>query len=118
MSEIEERFLRLPEHEDYTRVRQFKIDEKGAVVSRGDSFRRRKRVSSQNNSLSATSHKNDNSPSPFPLSSDLDDQAESRSTSIGSDLSAIKSQNIGDEPSTSSHFCYKVDLISLSFLTN
>jgi hypothetical protein len=40
MSEIEERFLKLPDSEDYTRVRQFKIDSKGAVVSRGDSFRR------------------------------------------------------------------------------
>ncbi|VDK41572.1 unnamed protein product [Anisakis simplex] len=39
---IEERFLRLPDSEDYTRVRQFKIDEKGAVVSRGDSFRRKR----------------------------------------------------------------------------
>lgn len=42
MSEIEERFLRLPDSEDYTRVRQFNIDKKGAVVSRGDSFRRKK----------------------------------------------------------------------------
>lgn len=41
-SVIEERFLRLPDSEDYTRVRQFKIDEKGAVVSRGDSFRLKK----------------------------------------------------------------------------
>ncbi|MFH4978202.1 hypothetical protein AB6A40_004911 [Gnathostoma spinigerum] len=40
-SEIEVRFLQLPDAEDYTRVRQFKIDEKGAVVSRGDSFRRK-----------------------------------------------------------------------------
>lgn len=42
MSEIEERFLKLPDSEDYTRVRQFKIDAKGAVVSRGDSFRRKR----------------------------------------------------------------------------
>lgn len=41
-SEIEERFLRLPDSDDYTRVRQFNIDAKGAVVSRGDSFRRKK----------------------------------------------------------------------------
>ncbi|VDK77319.1 unnamed protein product [Anisakis simplex] len=34
--------MRLPDSEDYTRVRQFKIDEKGAVVSRGDSFRRKR----------------------------------------------------------------------------
>jgi hypothetical protein len=52
MSEVEERFLRLPDSDDFTRVRQFKIDAKGAVVSRGDSFRR-KRVASQNNSLSS-----------------------------------------------------------------
>lgn len=41
ISEIEERFLQLPDFEDYTRVRQFKIDAKGAVVNRGDSFRRK-----------------------------------------------------------------------------
>ena len=41
-SEAEERFLKLPDAEDYTRVRQFNIDKKGAVVSRGDSFRRKK----------------------------------------------------------------------------
>jgi hypothetical protein len=74
MSGVEERFLKLPDSEDYTRVRQFKIDAKGAVVSRGnyfinynaktvlifvgDSFRR-KRVSSQNNSLSAASRKSE-----------------------------------------------------------
>lgn len=38
-SVVEERFLNLPDSEDYTRVRQFNIDEKGTVVSRGDSFR-------------------------------------------------------------------------------
>uniref|UniRef100_A0AC34FRY9 Uncharacterized protein n=1 Tax=Panagrolaimus sp. ES5 TaxID=591445 RepID=A0AC34FRY9_9BILA len=32
MSEIEERFLRLPDSEDYTRVRQFNIDKKGVVI--------------------------------------------------------------------------------------
>uniref|UniRef100_A0A914SAE5 Uncharacterized protein n=1 Tax=Parascaris equorum TaxID=6256 RepID=A0A914SAE5_PAREQ len=41
-SEAEERFLKLPDSDDYKRVRQFKIDEKGAVVSRGDSFRRKR----------------------------------------------------------------------------
>jgi hypothetical protein len=45
-SEVEERFLKLPDSEDYTRVRQFNIDAKGAVVSRGDSFRRKKRTTS------------------------------------------------------------------------
>ncbi|MCP9264107.1 hypothetical protein DINM_022108 [Dirofilaria immitis] len=38
-SVVEERFLNLIASEDYTRVREFKIDEKGTVVSRGDSFR-------------------------------------------------------------------------------
>ncbi|KAL7077424.1 hypothetical protein ACQ4LE_002924 [Meloidogyne hapla] len=42
MSEAEERFLRLPDSADYTRVRQFNIDAKGAVISRGDSFRRKR----------------------------------------------------------------------------
>lgn len=48
MSEIEERFLKLPDSEDYTRVRQFKIDAKGAVVSRGDSFRRKRHAGTAN----------------------------------------------------------------------
>uniref|UniRef100_A0A914X212 Uncharacterized protein n=1 Tax=Plectus sambesii TaxID=2011161 RepID=A0A914X212_9BILA len=45
-SEIEERFLKLPDSDDYTRIRQFNIDAKGAVVSRGDSFRRKRRTAS------------------------------------------------------------------------
>ncbi|VDK80064.1 unnamed protein product [Onchocerca ochengi] len=35
---VEDRFLNI-DSEDYTRVREFNIDEKGTVVSRGDSFR-------------------------------------------------------------------------------
>lgn len=38
-SAVEERFLSLIDPDDYTRVREFNIDEKGTVVSRGDSFR-------------------------------------------------------------------------------
>uniref|UniRef100_A0A0R3RFW9 Small monomeric GTPase n=1 Tax=Elaeophora elaphi TaxID=1147741 RepID=A0A0R3RFW9_9BILA len=38
-SVVEERFLSLVDSDDYTRVREFNIDEKGTVVSRGDSFR-------------------------------------------------------------------------------
>ncbi|CEF68416.1 Small GTPase superfamily and Small GTPase superfamily, Rab type and Small GTPase superfamily, Ras type and P-loop containing nucleoside triphosphate hydrolase domain-containing protein [Strongyloides ratti] len=71
-SEIEERFLKLPDSEDYTRVRQFKIDAKGAVVSRGDSFRRKK------------NNKNENSPSPFETESSRGEGNDSRSGSIGS----------------------------------
>ncbi|VDO51822.1 unnamed protein product [Onchocerca flexuosa] len=37
-SVVEDRFLNI-DSEDYTRVREFNIDEKGTVVSRGDSFR-------------------------------------------------------------------------------
>uniref|UniRef100_A0A0K0E182 Small monomeric GTPase n=1 Tax=Strongyloides stercoralis TaxID=6248 RepID=A0A0K0E182_STRER len=70
-SEVEERFLQLPDSEDYTRVRQFKIDAKGAVVSRGDSFRRKK-------------NKNENSPSPFETESSRGEGNDSRSGSIGS----------------------------------
>uniref|UniRef100_A0A0N5BAE0 GTP-binding protein RAD n=1 Tax=Strongyloides papillosus TaxID=174720 RepID=A0A0N5BAE0_STREA len=72
-SEIEERFLKLPDSDDYTRVRQFKIDAKGAVVSRGDSFRRKKNY-----------NKNENSPSPFETSSSRGEVNDSRSGSIGS----------------------------------
>uniref|UniRef100_A0A0N4ZMG7 Small monomeric GTPase n=1 Tax=Parastrongyloides trichosuri TaxID=131310 RepID=A0A0N4ZMG7_PARTI len=71
-SEIEERFLKLPDSEDYTRVRQFKIDAKGAVVSRGDSFRRKK------------NNKYENSPSPFETESSRGEGNDSRSGSIGS----------------------------------
>jgi hypothetical protein len=42
MSEAEERFLQLPDIADYTRVRQFNIDAKGAVIHRGDSFRKKR----------------------------------------------------------------------------
>uniref|UniRef100_A0A914NK72 Uncharacterized protein n=1 Tax=Meloidogyne incognita TaxID=6306 RepID=A0A914NK72_MELIC len=49
MSEAEERFLRLPDSADYTRVRQFNIDAKGAVISRGDSFRRKRNNLINNN---------------------------------------------------------------------
>ncbi|CAG9530038.1 unnamed protein product, partial [Cercopithifilaria johnstoni] len=38
-SMVEDRFLALIDSDDYTRVREFNIDEKGTVVSRGDSFR-------------------------------------------------------------------------------
>lgn len=44
MSEVVERFLQLPDSGDYTRVRQFNIDAKGAVISRGDSFRRKRQT--------------------------------------------------------------------------
>jgi hypothetical protein len=44
MSEAEERFLQLPDWADWTRVRQFNIDAKGAVIHRGDSFRRKRRI--------------------------------------------------------------------------
>ncbi len=40
---VAENFLKLPESEDYTRLRQFDIDSKGCVVNRGDSFRRKQR---------------------------------------------------------------------------
>ncbi|CAD5208835.1 unnamed protein product [Bursaphelenchus xylophilus] len=99
MSEIEERFLKLPDSDDYTRVRQFNIDAKGAVVSRGDSFRR-KRGSSQ--------FKNDNSPSPFPQ---FEDQQLSRSASVGSsDNSSTKplTNSDQDEEATTSHPMHKI----------
>lgn len=47
MSEAEERFLTLPDANDYTRVRQFNIDAKGAVIARGDSFRRKRQQQQQ-----------------------------------------------------------------------
>ncbi|KAI1712776.1 ras family domain-containing protein [Ditylenchus destructor] len=91
MSEIEERFLRLPDSEDYTRVRQFKIDNKGVVVSRGDSFRRKRSAAP----LTGGTPKSDMSTSPFPVN-DLDGMSQrhttgmgdSRSTSVSSEGSA------------------------------
>lgn len=42
--------------------------------------------------------------------------AESRSTSIGSEMSVVKSQNHADteEPSTSSHLCYKIYVLGMN----
>uniref|UniRef100_A0A7E4VTM0 GTP-binding protein GEM n=1 Tax=Panagrellus redivivus TaxID=6233 RepID=A0A7E4VTM0_PANRE len=105
MSEIEERFLRLPDSEDYTRVRQFRIDAKGGVVSRGDSFRRKRNNKSDNNS-----------PSPFPQSeSESPRDTTSRSTSVSSQVDSAKfSSSPGavpveeDEPSTSHPASFKI----------
>ena len=57
MSEAEERFLRLPDSADYTRVRQFNIDAKGAVISRGDSFRRKRNNLINNDNLNGNDKK-------------------------------------------------------------
>ncbi|KAH7691197.1 Protein Y52B11A.4, partial [Aphelenchoides avenae] len=119
-SEIEERFLQLPDSEDYTRVRQFKIDAKGAVVSRGDSFRRKRNSSSYNGSGGLVAPKHEASTSPFPVSeSDSPRDTDSRSTSVSSNVSAVISAHLAssqlrngdttldsDTPSTS-HRCYK-----------
>uniref|UniRef100_A0A915DKH8 Uncharacterized protein n=1 Tax=Ditylenchus dipsaci TaxID=166011 RepID=A0A915DKH8_9BILA len=86
MSEIEERFLKLPDSQDYTRVRQFKIDSKGAVVSRGDSFRRKRHAQS-----SGTPKHDCFNTSPFPvIDSDgsfppRPSNADSRSGSVSSE---------------------------------
>ncbi|GMR54009.1 hypothetical protein PMAYCL1PPCAC_24204, partial [Pristionchus mayeri] len=60
-SGVEERIPSSSDCEDYTRVRQFKIDEKGAVVSRGDSFRRKQKPNVT---------KIEKSPSPYAVSGD------------------------------------------------
>jgi len=110
MSEIEERFLKLPDSEDYTRVRQFKIDAKGAVVSRGDSFRRKR------------NYKSDNSPSPFPVSeNDSPRGTSSRSASISSSAgSAMKlsaertspgSEDLAPEAPSTSQLSYKIYIL-------
>uniref|UniRef100_A0A1I7XNP4 GTP-binding protein REM 1 n=1 Tax=Heterorhabditis bacteriophora TaxID=37862 RepID=A0A1I7XNP4_HETBA len=93
-SEIEERFLKLPDSEEYKRVRQFKIDENGAVVSRGDSFRRRRNANS----------KGDKSPSPYPVSGS-DSARGSRSDSVSSSEGSRKDGNENDP--TTSHKAYK-----------
>uniref|UniRef100_A0A914DT79 Uncharacterized protein n=1 Tax=Acrobeloides nanus TaxID=290746 RepID=A0A914DT79_9BILA len=96
MSEVEERFLKLPDSDDYTRVRQFKIDSKGAVVNRGDSFRRKR-----NRNI-------ENSPSPFP-GDDSPRGTESRSVSISSGGSIIGRGGQSEfETATTSHNVYKI----------
>ncbi|VDN05021.1 unnamed protein product [Thelazia callipaeda] len=47
---FEEHFRNLLDSEDYTRVRQFNIDEKGTVVCRGDSFRLKSPASAKKDS--------------------------------------------------------------------
>ncbi|EYC42709.1 hypothetical protein Y032_0521g2873 [Ancylostoma ceylanicum] len=101
-SEFEEKFLRLPAAEEYKRVRQFKIDAKGAVVSRGDSFRRKK---------NETTVKNDKSPSPYPISGS-DSARESRSESVSSSEESRREAATAtvDDPSTS-HRAYKIYVV-------
>ncbi|CAB3407756.1 unnamed protein product [Caenorhabditis bovis] len=101
---IEERFLKLPDSEDYTRVRQFKIDEKGAVVSRGDSFRRKR----------TPTNKSDKSPSPFPVSMSTDSARGSRSESeasdpVGDELSKLAVNDVAN--ASTSHKTYKTFVI-------
>ncbi|CAD6194778.1 unnamed protein product [Caenorhabditis auriculariae] len=101
-SGLEERFLKLPDSEDYTRVRQFKIDEKGAVVSRGDSFRRKRNGKSENKS-----------PSPFPVSVSTDSARGSPSESEESSVDDAAKTVLGMEEKlpTTSHKTYKIYVV-------
>ncbi|KAK6012969.1 Miro-like protein, partial [Ostertagia ostertagi] len=89
-------------------VRQFRIDEKGAVVSRGDSFRRKRNEASL---------KNDKSPSPYPISGS-DSARGSRSESVSSsedsrrEIAATANVNavFNTDPSTS-HKAYKISVV-------
>ncbi|EFO95703.1 hypothetical protein CRE_13931 [Caenorhabditis remanei] len=104
-SGLEERFLKLPDSEDYTRVRQFKIDEKGAVVSRGDSFRRKR----------TPTYKSDKSPSPFPVSVSTDSARGSRSESEASEppiSDELNKMTLTDLTNAStSHKTYKIYVV-------
>ncbi|PAV85290.1 hypothetical protein WR25_03586 [Diploscapter pachys] len=93
--EIEERFLKLPDAEDYTRVRQFNIDEKGTVVSRGDSFRRKRNVQ--------IVEKHDKNFSPTNSAGD------SRSASVISSEESARKENEENNPTTS-HASYKASI--------
>ncbi|KAL6730631.1 hypothetical protein Aduo_001587 [Ancylostoma duodenale] len=101
-NEFEEKFLRLPVSEEYKRVRQFKIDAKGAVVSRGDSFRRKK---------NEVTVKNDKSPSSYPISGS-DSARDSRSESVSSSEESRREAATAtvDDPSTS-HRAYKIYVV-------
>lgn len=101
-TEFDEKFLKLPSSDEYKRVRQFKIDAKGAVVSRGDSFRRKR---------NEEGGKNDNkSPSPYPISGS-DSARESRSESVSSsEESRREAASATANPSTS-HKTYKICVV-------
>ncbi|VDM61394.1 unnamed protein product [Angiostrongylus costaricensis] len=87
--------------EKFLKVRQFKIDEKGAVVSRGDSFRRK------NNDDGV---KSDKSPSPY-IVSGSDSTRESRSDSVSSSVESRRdTANTVVYPSTS-HNNYKIGVV-------
>ncbi|KAK0428583.1 hypothetical protein QR680_010886 [Steinernema hermaphroditum] len=112
VSEIQERFLKLPDSEDYTRVRQFRIDAKGAVVSRGDSFRRKH-------------HKGEHTPSPllFPIERRVRQKSTSLSSSSsgvgGADIEAEPfvsqpiAEDVVDESPTTSHKVYKIYVLGV-----
>ncbi|VBB33021.1 unnamed protein product [Acanthocheilonema viteae] len=88
-SVVEDRFLTLVDSDDYTRVREFNIDEKGTVVSRGDSFRLK-------------------SPTCYKRESRKIDPTESNSPHSSSDDSIISANNNekdeNNQPSTSAAF--------------
>ncbi|VDL61811.1 unnamed protein product [Nippostrongylus brasiliensis] len=101
--EFDEKFLKLPSSDEYKRVRQFKIDAKGAVVSRGDSFRRKKNEATMKNI-------DDKSPSPFPFSGS-DSTRDSRSDSVSSsEESRREIATVTMDPSTS-HRAYKICVV-------
>ncbi|EFO23398.2 hypothetical protein LOAG_05090 [Loa loa] len=90
---IEERFLNLVDSDDYTRVREFNIDEKGTVVSRGDSFRLK----------SPTCHKRESrKPGRFVLSNESDGSHSTSNDSIMPSNFNEKDEN--NQPSTSTAF--------------
>lgn len=74
-SRVISRFLQLPESDDYERQRNFSIDQRGCLVNRGDSFRRRSNTG-KSSAGSRSSDRHDSSgsvrssrdPSPYQLS--------------------------------------------------
>ncbi|VDP24487.1 unnamed protein product [Heligmosomoides polygyrus] len=122
-TEFDEKFLKLPSSDEYKRVRQFKIDAKGAVVSRGDSFRRKRNEEGGKSKsrayadlklsacLSRALDSDDNkSPSPYPISGS-DSARESRSESVSSsEESRREAASATANPSTS-HKTYKICVV-------
>ncbi|KAK6034427.1 GTP-binding domain protein [Cooperia oncophora] len=107
--EFDEKFLKLPSSDEYKRVRQFKIDEKGAVVSRGDSFRRKRNEA-------AVKGSDDKSPSPYPISGS-DSARGSRSESVSSsedsrrEVAAAAKANVTITDPSTSHRAYKISVV-------
>lgn len=102
-TELDEKFLKLPTPDEYQRVRQFNIDERGVLVSRGDSFRRKIRESAV---------KSDKSSPPYFNSARSDSTRCVRSESASStDEHGQEYPTAADPLPSTSHKVYKICVV-------